>query len=524
MGEAECPEEKMAAWWAELNAVRTLAVPDAERGLHDAEDALCGIVTVAVVCHRKWLAADPVREAEALAVLREVGEHPPPRFWPMEDNFCDFKWDSFAAWAATTLWTERPEDPFLRRAMAALALADRYIVVERVMRVAANYRAHLGRHFEQLLSHTIRFAPALDRTKLETHATEKTFDLRAWGGRHMKDFLAGRTPSLPSSWADLASPQALRLVRKPVRTGTSGFDIGHINAALAWAEDLTFARDANERTEWLHLYREALLRAIRRMEQLAEWPAEPEDARYDDVQELWPYDDETKLLHRIANIVAHLGPGEQHRPFWEPIFALGAAGCHWIGAFVGHWLIEAAGHETPSPAFIEQWLDMLTYAETSPTWRGAGHRSLDLGDAHKRLLGFSWFGADFWHTGLAPAVEAARQHIEWWARRNIGNDYHARTFIHFLKTDAAKELRIDGLSWLYEHVEINEERFWNDDTTRDTIAGFLRLLLDQHWPTLAPSSKSRDAFMAFALKLAALQHLLGNEVLTIAANRLGASE
>ncbi len=523
MGEAECPEEKVAAWWAELNAVRALAVPDAERGLHDAEDALCGIVAVAVVRHRVWLTANPAREAEALAILREVGERPPPRFWPVEDNFCDFKWDSFAAWAATTLWIEQPEDSFLRQAVGSLALWDRYVVVERVMRVAAAHRDRLGPHFEQLLSHTIRAAPALAHARLQMHGPQKTFDLKSWGERHLKDFLTGRTPQLPASWTELPGPETLGLRRKPRDRHASDFDVGHSNAALAWAEDLSTANDSSERTAWLHLHRQSLLVSLCRIQRLAELPAEPDDERYDDLREHWPYDDETKLLHRIARIVARLAPGEQHRPFWEPIFALGAAGCHWIDAFVGHWLIEAAGHETIAPVFIEQWLTMLAYAETSPAWQAAGRRPWDLNDTRKRLLGLSPFGADFWHAGLSPAVEAARSHLERWARRNIRSDHEARVFVYFLRTDSAKNLRLDGLGWLHEHVGINDNRFWDDDSTRDAIAGFLRLLLDQHWTALAPSTKFREAFMAFALKLAALQHPLGSEVLTIAANRLGAS-
>lgn len=523
MGEAECPEEKMAAWWAELNAVRAIAVPDAERGLHDAEDALCGIVAVAVVRHRVWLAANPAREAEALAILREVGERPPPRFWLVEDHFCDFKWDSFTAWAATTLWTERPEDPFLRQAVGSLALWDRYVVVERVLCVAAAHRDRLGPHFEQLVSHTIRAAPALAHGRLQMHGPQKTFDLKSWGERHLKDFLTGRTPQLPVSWTELPSPETLGLRRKPRHRQASDFDVGHINAALAWAEDLSTAKDSSERTAWLHLHRQSLLVCLCRIQRLAELPANSDDERYDELQERWPYDDESKLLHRIARIVARLAPGEQHRPFWEPIFALGAAGCHWIDAFVGRWLIEAAGHETIAPAFVEQWLTMLAYAETSPAWQAAGRRPWDLNDARKRLLGLSPFGADFWHAGLSPAVEAARSHLERWARRNIRSDHEARVFVYFLKTDAAKNLRLDGLGWLHEHVGINDNRFWDDNSTRDAIAGFLRLLLDQHWTALAPSTKFREAFMAFALKLAALQHPLGSEVLTIAANRLGAN-
>lgn len=80
---------------------------------------------------------------------------------------------------------------------------------------------------------------------------------------------------------------------------------------------------------------------------------------------LSPYDDERNILHRIARLVAQLDPGENHRQFWEPIFALGCAGIASVSTFVGHWLLEAVGHDEPGPSFPEQWLEMLSFAESS---------------------------------------------------------------------------------------------------------------------------------------------------------------
>ncbi len=95
--------------------MRSLSPDEDERGFRDVEDALCGIVAVAVVKHRQWLAADPAREKEALSILAAVGRQPPKPFWYVEDDTTDFKWDSFAAWALTTLWCEQPDDPMCFR-------------------------------------------------------------------------------------------------------------------------------------------------------------------------------------------------------------------------------------------------------------------------------------------------------------------------------------------------------------------------------------------------------------------------
>ncbi len=165
-GEIDCSEEQISDWWNQLTAIRRIQVPQDREAFQNIEDALCGIVAVAIVHHREWLAASLDRETEAVKILDEVGQNPTGRFWFVEDDFCDYKWDCFAAWALTALWIEAPDEPHLRQAVASFALWDREIVVDRVMRVAAQRRSELGNHFEQLLSHAIQYAPAKHRMLL----------------------------------------------------------------------------------------------------------------------------------------------------------------------------------------------------------------------------------------------------------------------------------------------------------------------------------------------------------------------
>jgi hypothetical protein len=515
MGEAECSEKQMTEWWSQLEYVRSLSPDEDERGFRDVEDALCGIVAVAVVKHRRWLAANPAREKEALSILEAVGRQPPKQFWHVEDDTTDFKWDSFAAWALTTLWCEQPDDPYLLQAVGALVLWDRNLVVSRVMTIAAQHREKLGAHFDRLLAHTIRYAPARHRARMERHLPEKTFDRDAWVSAHLEKFVSGKTEPLPQNWTELLESNRRR--RRP--HVNRGSDIGHMCAALDWAEDLSTACDAGERQRWLNYHRQILLCTLTRIEELIRSQAPPEP--FYDVQQYWPYNDERRMLERVARIVARLAPGENHQALWEPIFALGCPGERWVDAFIGHWLIYAAGDEEPSPSFPEQWLAMLTYAESSPTWKLRSRSSSASRDLWHELLGFSVYSGDFWNEKLAPAVEAAREFHERWARAHVSDDDDARSFVGFLMTPAARRLRVDGLRLLHEKVPIDDRYFWNEDSIRDAIARFLRLLQHDHWNEIARDSGARDAFMAFALKLGALQHPLGSEVLTLAGSRLG---
>ncbi len=519
--EAECTEAQMIEMWSQLVAVRALSVPDEERGIHDNEDALCGIVAVAVVRHRAWLAADPDRESEAGTILAEVGAQQPKKFWFAEDDFTDFKWDNFAAWALTTLWCEQPDEPFLLQAIGALVLWDRYLVVSRVMSIAAKHRAQLGPHFDRLLAHTIRYAPARHRAQMENHAPQREFDRDAWVAAHLETFMAGQTEPLPADWMMLADSQAGRRGRML----TNGLDIGHISAALAWAEDLIAASNEAEREMWLEYHRQSFFCALIRIRQIAAAP-EPAEPWHDHHQH-FPYEDERRLIERIGRIVARLRPVEDHQRFWEPLFAIGLPAIYWISSFVGRWMIEAAGHEEVAPAFIEQWRAILEYAEQArgtPAWKsGSRYHPGGSRDLWSDLLGFSRSSPDFWDERLAPAVEAVRAFHERWTERNVDDCHDASTYLHFLKTRAARALRMDGLLRLHRKVPIGDQYFWRESGIRNSLAGFLRLLLDEHWPELSGSVEARAAFMAFALKLAALQHPLGSEVLTLAGNRFGST-
>jgi hypothetical protein len=425
---SECSEQRMNELWSMLSEVRKLSTADEEVGLRDVEDALCGVVAVAVLRHRAWLAAVPGREAEAFEILHRVAANPPKRYWYVENDICDFKWDIFAAAAVTALWSEQPNDPFLRHSVGSLAVWNRHLVVATVMRIAAQNRVRLGDNFEQLMAHAVGYAPVIHRARMEQYLPEKTFDVSAWTSGYIDNFVKCKTPPLPESWIELAQPQIRRGRKADHFTG--GFDIGHINATLSWAEKMTEARDAAERRAWVNFHRQSLICALARIEEV---PAPSADQHHwDGEQERFPYGDEQNLLERIARIVARLAPGEEHQLLWEPILSLGCAGSHWIDAFVGHWLIEAGGHDEPAPALIEQWLAMLAYAEGSPQWKAdARRRSHD--KMWNEILGFSTTGDSFWHEPLAPAVNAVRAFQERWARAHAQDEDDASTYIHFIR-------------------------------------------------------------------------------------------
>jgi hypothetical protein len=513
-GEVDSPEAKIAEWWALLPVIEAQQVPDDQQDYRSAADALLGIVAVAVVRHRAWLTAVPEREKVARRILFENGLST-GRSWATPDAIIDYKWDNFAAWAMTTLWCEVPDEPVLREGVAGLAMWERYGVVERVMLIAAGHRDQLGAAFDQLLAHALRYAPIRDRLQADRAWQQATFDHTAAIKQHYEAFLRGKTEPMPTSWKSIAVPKPAGLYRQ-----SGGMDIQQLNAALAWAQDLALARDPGEKSEWIRLHRESLFCALARIERLAGM-IDDKSADSRPPEERWVYKGEEELLKRLGQIVARMGPGENHRQLWEPLFALGALGDRWIDTFLSAWFLEAGTHDPVQPAMAEQWKAMLDYGATKAAWRSEQYGWRVGRELWEELLGIRSLGWLYWDARLAPVVEVVRSHHETWALNHVQSAYDTNHYLIFLGHKAARGIRIAGLIMYHRHAHMDDADYWGKDDIQNGFGNLLRLALDENWTELAANRGAREAFMAIALKLASLQHALGSELLTAAANRFG---
>jgi len=515
-GKKECPIEQLEDWWSQIEVIRTTAVPAEAEDIQNPANTLCGIVAVAVVRHRAWLAADPAREKEALSILRKVFSNPPANAWFFDFESTHNRWDTFAACAITTLWCEKCDDPFLTESVASLAMWRRYVVVERVLMVAAEHRDKLGTVFDRLLAHAIRYAPVRDRFRHKAQAPAPADDdpeLRRWRSEQIKRFRAGKTKRLPVSWLELAEPTEVPTHSRPIKS--TGLDIDQIHSALTWATDLSKARNPEERQVWLRYQREYLLCALIRIDML---PTDEKDDPLGTYQRHLPYRDEDHALERIGTITAHLNADDDHRGLWEPILRLGTKAAPWIRHFISRWMLEGAGHRTLG--FIDQWKAMLAYAESSPAWKDPGRRRRDGDEMWHHLLSFSPATRSFWDKELAPAVVAVRNSIERWAADNVSSRHEADTYIHFLLREAARPLRVSGLIILRKKAPPEPPRSWTDALSQSALASLLDLILDDDWSETVSTPEAMEAFMAFALKLVSLQNPLGTELLAGAKAKL----
>jgi len=513
--EIDSPEAKLAEWWALIPTIKAQHFPEEQRDYRSTADALLGVVAVAVVLHRAWLAADPAREELAERLLFGTG-FKRQRSWITPDAVIDYKWDNFAAWGMTTLWCESPDDPVLRQGVAGLAMWERYQVVERVMLVAAAQREQLGVHFDMLLAHAIRYAPLRDRLDTDRAWQKQTFDHTAALTAHFEAFLDGKTEPLPAEWRTLAAPKPPGHYRQ-----SGGMDMMQLHAALTWAADLKQARDAAERTVWIGMHLQALACGLARLERLAGLLAEKgEDDQL--VQERAAYRGEEDLLKRLGEMVARMTSGEAHRPLWEPILALGAHGNQWINAFISAWFLDAGAHEAVKPAMAEQWNEMLKFASASPAWV-SGDRHWRAGrDLWEELLGIRSFGWSYWDERMIGVVQAVREFHEAWAQKHATSPYDTEHYLIFLGHKGARGTRVGGLLLYHQPAIMADAHYWAEEDIQNGFARVLKLALDENWDELAANRDARDAFLAIALKLAAQQHTLGSELLPVAAQRFAA--
>jgi hypothetical protein len=508
-------EAKLVEWWALLPTIEAVQVPEEQRDYRSTADALLGIVAVAVVLHRDWLAADAEREELAERLLFETG-FKRQRALASPDEIIGYKWDNFAAWAMTTLWCESPDDPVLRQGVAGLAMWSRCEVVERVLLVAAARREALGPHFDLLLAHAIRFAPLRDQIDTERAWRKQTFDHTAALTAHFEAFLSGKSDPLPTDWKTLATPKPPGHYRQ-----SGGMEMMQLHAALTWAADLKQARDAAERKAWIGMHLQALACGLARLERLAGLLAEKGED-YQLVEERAAYRGEKDLLKRLGEMVARMSPGEDHAPLWEPILALGAHGNEWISAFLSAWFMDAGAHEEVKPAMAEQWTAMLKFASTSPAWTADERHWRPVRDLWEELLGIRSFGWNYWDERMIGVVQAVRQYHEAWARKHATSVYDTEHYLIFLGHKGARGTRVSGLLLYHQATLTADARYWAEEEIQNGFARVLQLALDENGGELAAKPAAREAFLAIALKLAAQQHPLGSELLNVAAQRFAA--
>src|SRR5439155_3576703 len=371
--------------WGLLAKVQGITIPEGEQGLRNPEDAVCAIVAVLFEKHRNWLRAHPDRESRCRDALQHVLNHAPPVPRFSEYSAGLLSWDTFCARLVPALWAETPAAPELRKAIAYLALSMRYSVVATLMVSAAQFRASLGRHFQQLEGLLLKIAVARHKARLQQYDRNPAFDPRQWAEQHISLFVESKLESPPDDWSELPEPHSQKLAwgqhgDRP--TGDMGICLDQLLAAYAWTENLEVALNDDERHRIIRIHSEMLKCFLRTLNVRSPEP----DTHRDEFR--FPCEDERRLLERVANVMVQMRAGEDDRQFWFPILELGSRGHHFVEAFLDQFFNAGLGNAAGQETFTREWNVMLEYASASSQWQEDVHRSrFHLEDMWHHLLG-----------------------------------------------------------------------------------------------------------------------------------------
>jgi hypothetical protein len=494
--------------WHRLDLIGNFCQPNENPDFEEAFRACCALAAVLIEFHRDWLRTQPDGEATCTTILLHAATARPPTRYHGGPDLQDLHPFALAARALPSLWKDSPHTRRLRSVLARLVLCGNYSVVRTLMLSAARHRDSLKQHFQQLEWLVQGFAVALHLDERQQNSSNKEFDLEKWCREQSASFIKGRLRSPGVSLSEVAKPDLSHLI--PDHQGHTGrrdigIDIECLLACYSWAGDLSTARSPADRRHFIDIHRQILDCAM------AAFRVNVPD---DQADFYGPYKPEKELIKTIASLLLQLGDDEDARQFWQPIIDLAPKSRLWGMSFISDLTLPCFENPALVPKLRRVWGEMLDFAFQSPAWlvkQTWGNRGLS--ELWRDLLRVEF---TFWSGDDAPTVILLRflaPYLERWALLSLHDSRNAVALIELLRVNAATFLRCDALLWLGKTIPVNEEWEWDDKEFQDDLGGFLALLADRHGTELRSRPEAYATFLAFATRLAAMQHGLAVELL-----------
>lgn len=496
------PHESLEEFWDRLQRVSESTLPvDAEPGVVDVKDAVCGGAAVLLQFHCDWLEQHPERREWCVGqLLKTIHDPPKAKRYDSGVDIYDGYWDSFCAQAIPLLWAEEPDLPILRECVALLAASYHYKTVEILFASAANVRSRLCDNFKQLQHFLLRCAAARWKWNLTRHEKNHSFNVETWLQQEVQAFVdKSITPQIPPLDDLSAKKSALKYDRISHRRN-HGPDLELIQAAYAWAPSLNQASSETERAEWIAFWKEALGWTLRML--IDETGGEKAIDELSSDWDRWVFD-------HVAPLIMELRPTERPEEFWKPILSLGTPGHYWIKDFLEYWFINGLRSERGCDVFVYEWRAMVEFAFSSSEWSFDSARSqYHLEEMWCCLMGFDWIISDT----QKPIVRQMHDIYERWAGTHLKKPHCAKQFIAFLKQPAAEEILLDGLIWLENAACQAGDQFWSGRGIQEKLASLLNRCWQSHQSNLRRHQTSFGAFKSLLKGLADRQNTFAMEL------------
>lgn len=442
--DGEASAGQLERWWDQVQAALEAPVDDSffSDGVVGHEDLECGLAALLVVRGRKWLRAQPEREAWCRAALLRPFEGEPPKTHELdftEQSSAD-TWDGFCARALPLLWAEDPSDRELRAGIARLAV---------------------HRHYETV---TITFAQVAARPVLAEGLAELEHASLHWARFTLWRQARARYGQYPES-ETAKNLKALPEIEESTRAALVAFEEETLGPPPALTEWLTETPNgvmvgAGKRQRVLYSLSLGYLIAARR--QLGDPGSQVEEAyRAAFAAELaetlleglvpagadhvkgTPYTEERAALGLLATIVLIVS-AEQGRAIWGAVMGAGPAAHYWVEEFLSDLWSAGLSSEDRGARLVPTVKELLAYSEEK--WKDQrGRRRVD-----RELAGLDFPLHTLWSEERADLLADLQPEWGEWVRTRVGDPHFARHLARFLQAPAASVICADALPWLAE--------------------------------------------------------------------------
>ncbi|WP_232798387.1 ATP-binding protein [Salinibacter altiplanensis] len=503
-GEEATDGETLDDLWTRLQELEEKQLPNEHDPIISLEDSQCGVAAVMICRGEEWLEDYPEREEWAKSTILSTGESV-----ELEDRLyggpTEMEYQSFIAGTLPVLWSRNPSDSRVRNVVARFLVQGHSQIVKKMVTSAKSLRGQLGEDFVRLIRVIQRRARWIEKMRQverkargssitgqideETQAEVKMRreELSAEMETLKQEFIDQELePDLPRI-RDLLLPVESR-EQKSSHSGRDypvlNLDDGLLTAAYSGLpiDPRNIAPDERDWTEdWLY----AIQDTVRPL-------TLPEDESPKDIGDATPAWDRL-VMESAALLVLKADSSSQAKEFWEPILNLGPTASNRVSWFLRDWTNYGLA-QTDQTDVVETWRDMILYALDHPRWSFKMDRvRFSRGEVWRALFGFQHLSADVWSSDLRSFVRTLKPFLQSWSESHLRLPRNARKLAAFLKMPAAKPIILNGIIWIADVDESEDEWFWEDDTD-DRIAS----LLVHAWQEAEDRLRSQEeAFSAF---------------------------
>jgi hypothetical protein len=513
-GTEEVTEEQLGQF---LSSARELTNEGDEQ---DRFEEQCGVAAAAILAHPRYLERHPGWKQLCREWLITACSTLKPSVRDYDPQEIDLSsWSNFCAEAVPVLWSEEPNAPDLRRALAVLVGAQENDTVLRLFRNLARHRARHPADFQRLLHLAVWFSRMLVIANARPPQVDLVRGVDSAFERLLTAFVNRSLPPLPSDWTSIASALPEELTRTPPDSEglaePRGVHITYLLTAWSWLykeADMTTAPD-----------REFLIDSVEKLEQLMlaglyRTKTEPA-AQAPHLYRAPTFTDHGTHLPALGAIyVLHASDSSTRRRLWEPWLRLSAVRHEWTEAFLE--ALYQLGLRAPAGRLslretLTELLDFALDPKAAPASRSAQVVRTLLGCSDEDTL-------SRWRTQHEPLATALRSHWDRWSERALATPENTQAFLSLLKTPAAKPVRVEALRWL---TRVTPPQWLQGKTAlhlnvQERLIGLLDLLWDEHRKELKQPGASREAFESLLGALVGLQ----NRRAIVLSQRLGASQ